>query len=232
MTAKDNERLIELAGLLFQAHPWHGVSAGSHSPEECLAYVEIVPTDAVKYELNKATGHLMVDRPQRYSNFCPTLYGFIPQTYCAEQIAERCMERTGRKGITGDGDPIDICILTERPFAHGNFLCKVRPIGGLRMIDKDEADDKIIAVLSEDLAFGDVMDIHDVPQTLVDRIRHYFLTYKQSPTEQKPKVEIAETYGRAEAEEVIRRSQVDYRTHFGNPETRLKELRNLLIGLK
>ena len=80
---------------LFQAHPWHGVSPGAKSPEAVNAYIEIVPTDAVKYELDKASGHLRVDRPQRFSSMCPTLYGFIPQTYCGDQVAQLCAERTG-----------------------------------------------------------------------------------------------------------------------------------------
>ena len=63
---------------LFQTHPWHGVSPGPDSPELVNAYIEIVPTDAVKYELDKTTGHLRIDRPQRFSSMCPTLYGFIP----------------------------------------------------------------------------------------------------------------------------------------------------------
>ncbi len=231
MTEKDY-RLIELAGLLFQAHPWHGVSAGTKSPEQVMAYVEIVPSDAVKYELNKPTGHLMIDRPQRYSSLVPTLYGFVPQTYCAEEIAKLCMERTGRTGIQGDGDPLDICILAEPPFRHGNFLARAVPIGGFRMIDGDEADDKILAVLVDDIAYGSIRDINEAPSAVVDRLKHYFLTYKQMPSAEKRKVEIAEVYGREEALEVIRRSQADYRTHYGHPETRLRELRDLLTGGK
>ena len=76
-------------GLMFRAHPWHGVAIGPDSPEIVNVYIEIVPTDTVKYELDKATGNLKVDRPQKYSNICPTLYGFIPQTLCAERVAER-----------------------------------------------------------------------------------------------------------------------------------------------
>src|SRR5688500_13974528 len=105
-----------------QAHPWHGISPGERCPEEEEAFIEIVPTDTVKYEHDKASGHLRIDRPHRYSSLCPTLYGFIPRTYCAEQVAARCMERTSRKGIQGDGDPLDICVLTEKTFGHASFL--------------------------------------------------------------------------------------------------------------
>src|SRR5688500_6886089 len=135
---------------LFQAHPWHGVSPGPGSPELLNAYVEIVPTDAVKYELDKASGHLRIDRPQRFSNLCPTLYGFIPQTWCGPRVGARCAERVGIAGVRGDGDPLDLCVLSEKPFSHGDFLLRARPIGGLRMVDRDEADDKILAVLEAD----------------------------------------------------------------------------------
>src|ERR1700754_4014957 len=104
----------------FQAHPWHGVEPGAGSPELVYAYIEIVPTDAVKYELDKASGHLRLDRPQRYSSLCPTLYGFVPRTYCGRRIGARAAERVGGGPIQGDGDPLDICVLTEKTVVHGN----------------------------------------------------------------------------------------------------------------
>ncbi|MBX5483029.1 MAG: inorganic pyrophosphatase [Myxococcaceae bacterium] len=221
-------RLKELTALMFQAHPWHGVSPGPSAPEEVVSYIEIVPDESVKYELDKPTGILRVDRPQRYSSLCPTLYGFVPQTYCAEKVAERCMARTGRTGIRGDGDPMDICVLTERTFSHGAFLLRARPIGGLRMIDGDDADDKIIAVLEGDLVYGAAKDLGDAPAGLIERLRHYFLSYKQIPGEGPRRVEIAEVYDRAEALEMLRRSSEDYRAHFGAPETRMGELKHLM----
>jgi len=123
---------------LFQAHPWHGVTSGPRTPELVNAYIEIVPTDAVKYELDKWSGHLRVDRPQRFSSMSPTLYGFIPQTYCGREVAELCRQRTGRADIEGDKDPMDICVLSEKAFAYGGFFLHARPIGGLRMIDRSE----------------------------------------------------------------------------------------------
>ena len=200
---------------LFQAHPWHGVSPGTNSPEIVNAYIEIVPTDVVKYELDKASGHLRVDRPQRFSSLCPTLYGFIPQTFCGRQVGDLCAQRTGREKIDGDQDPMDICVLTEKAFAHGNFFLRAKPIGGLRMIDAAMADDKIIAVLESDLAYGDIADIDRVPRALIDRLKHYFLSYKQLPEDAPKKVEIADVYDREEAMEVIRRSLVDYADEFG-----------------
>ena len=199
----------------FQALPWHGVTPGFKAPELVNAYIEIVPTDAVKYELDKASGHLKVDRPQRFSSMCPSLYGFIPQTFCGVEVGALCAERTGLEKVDGDGDPMDICVLSEKTFAHGSFFLSARPIGGLRMIDGQQADDKIIAVLESDLAYGRIENVADVPQGLVDRLKHYFLSYKQLPEEAPRKVEIAHVYDRTEAMEVISRSLRDYQAKFG-----------------
>jgi inorganic pyrophosphatase len=203
---------------LFRAHPWHGVSIGPEAPALVTCYVELVPTDAVKYELDKVTGHLKIDRPQKYSNVCPTLYGLLPQTFCGDRVAEACRERTGRSDIVGDGDPMDVCVLSERPVSHGDILLRAIPIGGLRMIDHKEADDKIIAVLRGDPAYGDWTDIYQCPPALLDRLRHYFLTYKEVPGESAGVVEIAEVYGRRVAHDVIQRSRDDYRQHYGEIE--------------
>lgn len=199
----------------FQSHPWHGVSPGEDTPDYVTAYIEIVPQDTVKYETDKASGILRLDRPQRFSNQCPTLYGFIPQTYCDVEVAERAAQRTKSKRITGDGDPLDICVLTEKVIPHGNFLLRARPVGGLRMIDNNEADDKIIAVLDKDLAYGHVTTLADCPPALIDRLEHYFLTYKQLPGESQRSVRIAERYDAKEAREVITRSLRDYDSSYG-----------------
>ena len=228
----NDKALHELFSVLFQAHPWHGVAPGDKAPEVVRAYVEIVPTDTVKYELDKASGHLRLDHPQRYSSLPPTLYGFIPQTYCGDEVAELCRLRAGAAaGVArGDGDPMDICVLTEKTFTQGNFLINAKPVGGLRMIDAVEADDKIIAVLENDVAFGDIEDISEVPPGLVERLQHYFLSYKQLPQEAPRRVEIAAVYDRAEAQDVIARSLRDYRALYGAPEARYGELRRLLAG--
>ena len=223
-----NDALNDLLAKLFKAHPWHGVGPGPGAPAIVHAYIEIVPTDAVKYELDKPTGHLRVDRPQRFSSMCPTPYGFIPQTFCGSAVARLCEANTGRTGIRGDGDPLDICVLTERPAAHGDFIVRAVPIGGFRMIDGDEADDKIIAVLESDVSYGHIENIADAPPGLIDRLKHYFLTYKQLPEEQNRRVEIAEVYDRAGASSVILRSIEDYRTTYGAPETRIEQLRRSL----
>jgi inorganic pyrophosphatase len=205
---------------LFQAHPWHGLTPGNDAPEMVNAYIEIVPTDAVKYELDKESGHLHVDRPQRFSSMCPSLYGFIPQTFCGEEVAKLCAERTGAVDIKGDRDPMDICVLTEKSFAQGNFFLNAKPIGGLRMIDGEQADDKIISILESDLAYGHIRDIGECPKALVDRLKHYFLSYKQLPGDAPRRVEIVAVYDREEALDVIRRSLVDYKNNFAESTDR------------
>ncbi len=207
---------------LFAAHPWHGPDIGAKAPHVVTSYVEIVPTDTVKYELDKATGILKVDRPQKFSNTCPTLYGFVPQTLCGPEVGRLCDEKTGRRETRGDDDPLDICILTERNIPHGNILVQAVPIGGLLMVDHEEADDKIIAVLQGDDVYGHMRDLAECPQALVDRLRHYFLTYKQPPGSSEHTVEIARVYGCEEAHAVIRRSQTDYEHAFANITGRLR----------
>lgn len=201
----------------FQAHPWHGVSPGDEAPGIVTTYIEIVPTDTVKYELDKETGLLRLDRPQQFSSQCPTLYGFIPQTYCDELVAKRCAERTGNKGLQGDGDPLDICVLTEKVIPSGALLVHAIPVGGFRMVDGNEVDDKIIAVLESDLVFGALKHVAQLPTALTERLKHYFLTYKQIPSGAKRAVEIVEMYDQGEAHEVIQRSMKDYQRVYGSP---------------
>ena len=197
-----------------QAHPWHGIPIGPDAPAIVNAFIEIVPTDTVKYEIEKASGHLKLDRPQQFSNVCPAPYGFVPRTWCTTGVAALAMQRTGRSGITGDNDPLDVCVLTERPITHGAILVRARPIGGLRLLDRGEADDKIVAVLVDDPAFGAFRELGDVPAALVDRLRHYFLTYKDLPGAGTRRCEIAEVYGAAAAHDVIRAAAADYDAGF------------------
>lgn len=216
---------LNLLHRLFRAHPWHGVHLGDDAPEVVTAYIEIVPSDTVKYELDKPTGHMKVDRPQKFSNVYPTLYGLLPQTYCGEATAEFCMKQASRTGIIGDGDPLDICVLAEKLITHGDILLPVTPIGGLRMIDGNEADDKIIGVMRGDAIYGHMKDIHECPPALVDRLKHYFLTYKDAPGARKRETEITHVYGREEAHEVIERSRRDYEARHGDLKALFDELR-------
>lgn len=193
-----------------KAHPWHGIPMGENAPELVTAFIEIVPTDTVKYEIDKATGYLKIDRPQKYSNIVPALYGFIPKTYCAEKIALLARERSGRDVTEGDGDALDIIVLCEKIISHGNIMCEAKPIGGIRLIDGGEADDKIIAVLKGDEVYGAYSDLSELPVGIIERLKHYFLTYKNLPGE-KAHIEITNVYGREEAHEVILTSVEDYK---------------------
>lgn len=189
-------------------HPWHGLDAGPDVPRTVHAFIEIAPSDEIKYELDKDTGFLCVDRPQRTSARHPTPYGFIPRTYCGERV--RALMPTAD---CGDGDPLDICIISDLPIERTEILMKARVIGGLPMLDGGEADDKIIAVLDQDFVYGDLQDISELPPILVERITHYFLTYKLVPGKEN-KVEIGPAYGYEHAARVVEASIADYNAEF------------------
>jgi inorganic pyrophosphatase len=193
----------------WRPHPWHGLDAGPNPPEVVTAYIEITPFDVVKYEVDKRTGYLKVDRPQRGSSSPPELYGLIPRTYCAARVADLSPE-TDR----ADGDPLDVCVLSERPIDHSEIMLDARVVGGIRMLDDDEADDKIVAVLVGDAVWSSVRDLDDIPRALVDRLVHYFLTYKVMPGEES-RVSIPEVYGRDHAFAVVEAAMADYKETFG-----------------
>ncbi len=200
----------------YRSHPWHGLSLGSQAPEEVNCYIEMVPTDTIKYELDKTTGILKVDRPQKYSSVCPSLYGLLPKTYCGDEVARFCMQKTGLKDILGDGDPLDICVLTEKVIPRGDIMLRAIPIGGFRLLDGNEADDKIIAVLVDDLAYGKIKNIDQCSDSLIERLRHYFLTYKDSPERLNSRVQITQIYDSKEAHQVIELACRDYKNKFPN----------------
>ncbi len=200
--------------MLGKPHPWHGINPGPKAPECLLAFIEMTPYDTVKYEIDKVSGYLKVDRPHRFSSLLPALYGFIPQTYCGTETANYFKEMAPDSSVeVGDKDPLDICVLSDRQIARGDILVPAIPIGGFRMADGGEADDKIIAVLESDEFYAEWKNVDELPPAMVDRLKHYFLSYKQMPHE-AAHVEIVATYGRDEAHEVIRRSMVDYRNKF------------------
>lgn len=223
------QALLEAFDKKYVSHPWHGIKIGDNQPDIVQTFIEIIPSDAIKYEVDKESGYIMVDRPQKFSNHMPCLYGFIPQTYCDKEVAEYCMKKTGRSNIDGDQDPLDICVISERNFDRGNILAEAIPVGGFRMIDGGEADDKIIAVLKGDQAYGDFKNIEDVPQMVLDRIKHFFLTYKDIDGNSK-KVEITHTYGAEEAKEVIKKSYNDYINKFGDANDEFKKALKQLIS--
>ncbi len=195
----------------WRPHPWHGLEVGSNAPKVVNAYIEITPFDHVKYEIDKKTGYLCVDRPNRTSSHPPSLYGFIPRTYCGKRVAALM----GKEGVRGDHDPLDICVLSERPIARADIVLKARILGGLPMIDGGEADDKIIAVLDTDYVHENANCISDLPEVMIERLHHYFTTYKLQPGKDIS-VEIGKAYGREHAEKVIQASIEDYQERYAD----------------
>ncbi|MDD5719711.1 MAG: inorganic pyrophosphatase [Candidatus Krumholzibacteria bacterium] len=193
----------------WRPHPWHGLEVGQDPPHLVTAYIEISPYDLVKYEVDKETGYLVVDRPQRTSSQPPALYGFIPRTYCGDQVG-----RLTPEAKRGDGDPLDICVISERPIDKSEILLRARVVGGLRCVDHDEADDKIVAVLQNDNVWGEVQDIAELPAALIERLRHYFATYKLIPG-QPSALTVLGVYGCEEAFTVVRAAMADYELEYG-----------------
>lgn len=192
-----------------KAHPWHGIPIGEGVPDEVTVFIEIVPRDTVKYEVDKETGYLKIDRPQQYSNVVPANYGFIPQTYCSKGVANLARSKSSINITGGDGDPLDILVLSEHHIPRGDIILKAKPIGGFCLIDANEADDKIIAVLKGDKVFEQYQEISQLPKGILERFEHYFLTYKSLPDD--PNIcEIAYSYGRDESHKVILTAITDY----------------------
>jgi inorganic pyrophosphatase len=194
-------------------HPWHALQVGPQPPAVVYAFIEITPFDLVKYELDKETGFMMVDRPQLTSSLPPALYGFIPRTFCGSGVAALT---DGAQ--LGDDDPLDICVLSERAITRGDVLLKANVVGGLPTIDGGRADDKIIAVLANDALWHAVKDITDLPRELVNRLRHYFASYKAQPNE-VPQVVVHEPYGVQHAHKVVEAAMADYDREFGGEVT-------------
>ncbi|GMQ86324.1 MAG: inorganic pyrophosphatase [Acidimicrobiia bacterium] len=193
----------------WRPHPWHGLAVGPDPPQVVTAFIEITPFDVVKYEVEKRTGYLKVDRPQRGSSSPPTLYGLIPRTYCGQRVAALSPEVD-----VADGDPLDVCVVSERPIDRAEVMLDATVIGGIRMIDSGEADDKIIAVLVGDAVWSSVEDLDDLPGAIVARLVHYFLTYKVLPGEEN-RVSVPEVYDKAHAFTVVEAAMADYADTFG-----------------
>ena len=189
---------------LHRPHPWHGLSPGPTPPSVVNAYIELTPFDLVKYEIDKHSGYLRVDRPQRTSSTPPTLYGFIPRTLCGPRVA--ALSPNAKRA---DGDPLDVCVISDRPINRADILLSATVVGGLQMLDGAEADDKIVAVLVNDPVWGAVTDIAQLPANFVERLLHYFGTYKLRMGEPPP-TSIRDVYGRERAHGVIHAALEDY----------------------
>jgi len=173
-------------------NPWHSVSFGTQVPDLVNAIIEIPKGSRAKYELDKATGLLKLDRVLYSSVYYPANYGFIPQTYC------------------DDNDPLDILVLSQiemQPLC----LVEAKVIGVMRMLDQGEADDKLIAVCAHDMSVNHINDISELPPHFIDELRHFFEEYKK--LEQKV-VQIAEFQNARLAKKILSHAINDYEAKF------------------
>lgn len=172
-------------------NPWHSVSIGENTPEVVNGIIEIPRGSRGKYELDKESGMLLLDRVLYSSVYYPHNYGFIPQTYC------------------DDHDPLDILVISQIDVVP---MCIVRAkvIGVMRMLDNGEADDKIIAVAANDMSVNHIDDISELPQHAIKETRSFFEDYKKL---EKKEVVIEEFLGRDVAYEIINKSIEDYKEY-------------------
>jgi len=169
-------------------HPWHDVETGIHAPENVNAIIEISRGSKAKYEVDKPTGLLRLDRVLHAAFYYPINYGFIPQTYA------------------GDGDPLDILVLSQIDFEPLSIVT-ASVIGVMRMIDKG-TDDKIIAVCTNDISVNNITSLEELPPHLMSEIRHFFEQYKKL---EHTEVEVDQFMGKEEAYEIIRESMESYK---------------------
>ncbi len=193
----------------WRPHPWHGLEVGPEPPDRVFAYIEMTPFDVIKYEVDKETGYLYVDRPQRTTSLTPALYGFIPRTYCDERV-----KALSESADRGDGDPLDICVISERPINRAEIFLNAVVVGVIQLLDHGEADDKIIAVLENDHIYGHVRELDDLPDVIVERLAHYFRTYKMVKG-QETEIKILSISGAEKAKKIVSSSIEDYNEAFG-----------------
>jgi len=169
---------------------WHDISAGEDSPNSINTIIEIPKGSSNKYEIDKETGLIALDRANYTSSPYPFDYGYVPQT------------------LWEDNDPLDVVVLTTFPL-HPGILVKVRPIGVIEMIDDGESDYKIVGVPEEDKRWDDVQDINDINKHKIREITHFFKTYKQLKHDEDHDGAIVEINGvkdKKEAIEAIKKS--------------------------
>jgi inorganic pyrophosphatase len=169
---------------------WHDIPLGKDAPAEINVIIEIPRGSANKYEVDKETGLIKLDRANYSSAPYPFDYGFAPQT------------------LWEDGDPLDVCVLTTFPLYPG-ILVAVRPVAVMEMIDSGESDYKIIAVPVEDKRWDDVQDLGDLNKHMLKEFQHFFETYKALKGKPAP-VEIGGIKGAKEAREAVMKSVVLY----------------------
>lgn len=179
-------------------HPWHGIEPGKRAPEVVDCIIEVPRGSRNKYELDKKTGLLRLDRVLYSAVFYPANYGYIPQTYC------------------DDRDPLDILVLGQEPVVPMCILT-ARPIGVMQMIDQDEEDDKIIAVHEHDPAFSHYRDINQLPQHTLFELQQFFEDYKKL---EHKHVRIERFKGCEDAQEILRCSMELYRRSFNADGTK------------
>jgi len=175
-------------------HPWHGAHYGKNAPAIVNGLIEIPKGSRSKYEIDKETGLLKLDRVIYSSFHYPINYGFIPQT------------------LGQDRDPLDICVLSSQSIQS---LCLVEAtvIGNMQMIDSGEADDKIIAVASKDPSVNNITDIEDLPKHFFNELKNYFEQYKALENKQ---VEIREFQNKVTAYMVINEAIELYKQKFAS----------------
>ena len=161
---------------------WHDMNPKEITPTDFSAVIEIPKGSRCKYELDKHTGLLRLDRVLYTSTHYPASYGFIPRTFA------------------DDGDPLDVLVLCNEPI-QPLTLVRVYPIGVMRMLDDGHIDDKIIAVPFTDPNYNNYHDIDELPAHIFDEIMHFFKVYKQLENKQ---TDIKELYNREEAEKIVR----------------------------
>ena len=189
----------------FRPHPWHGLEVGS-APPEILNVGRARLADGRRHQAGALGAG---DDRERGAGRRREPRRFVPQTYCGARVCQ-----LSPKSIRGDGDPLDMCVLSEREITHSEVIVHARVVGGLQMVDGGEADDKIIGVLENDLIWGDAREISDLPPVLIERLEHYFLTYKLVPG-QEAKASIERVYGQKHALRVVRAALADYKEKFG-----------------